>query len=583
MNHGQESVLLLKPPAAYIRKTKLEVEAAGKKWQEMIDEDRFNTLRSTVDHAFDFAKRHGLIVFGGHAINALLPESEKIYKKKEINDVDMLSFDPKNHAVKFASELDDVLGVPWAQVRNSFMHDNSFTIIVRGTKIVDFNYMPKASIDHLFLKVNRNLRPMAPIEFLLSSMHLEFSSSLITPHRWAKTFERFVKLLKENPIEHVSGCLTTCFREADKEEAKLIMTCHRELKQLVQGGEHEASRPIVGASAVGFFADPFGKIPKTKIPLCQLIPVIEVLSIDPMGDAARVAKALQQTSNALEIKIVRRGLWLNDTDHHHATLLKATNAAVTPPVTPVTERNSHDGDDDDDDDQGDDDDAHRGGGKNKKKNKHKNKSRNGFNNLTMIANQSDNNKDVTFVEHKKAIDGQPMDEAVITVGSDNLSLISFIRSEKCNHFVKTSSGNIIGGIDTVMTCLYKRSLFDDAVMGNVMSPVNAMMRCMISTMYDVQFDMTERKRTKTSKRFSVSECYGISLSFHELSMQQNEKQPSNRFYYFPYLPVEREKRRIARLQYAQNNKPPVAPPKGKVNTHKASHKKPIIASSTTTK
>ena len=304
------NILMLRPSATFIRKGLKDTEAAAKQWEDLIEEDRYATfIRATV-HALEFAQRHGLIVYGGHALNAVMPENDKIYGKKEINDVDMLSYSPKNHARKLADELDDSgYGYDFVNMKENFMHDNSYYVSIRGEKIADFSYMPKESIDALFFKItDRALRPMAPVDFLLYSMHDEFSHPLMTPNRWTKTFGRFVKLLQHHPIEHDKGAFDACFREHTKNEALVLNACFKEIKALDK-------RPIVGPCAVAFMVDALKarrvRSNPARMPSCPDVPAFEVLSMNPDRDAAKVMNALKAACPFYEFASFRNGLWLD--------------------------------------------------------------------------------------------------------------------------------------------------------------------------------------------------------------------------------------------------------------------------------
>ena len=478
----------LKPSDTFVRKTEKDIAVSIKKWCDLEESSKYERLHKAIDHAILFAKRHGLIVYGGQAVNAMLPQESKIYSKRDINDVDVFSPLPKEHARWLAGELDDELGIDFVEAKYSFMHDNSYGVFAGGEKLVDFTYMDKSAIDTLFLRIERNLQPMAPIDFLLYSMHNEFSHPLITPYRWEKTFDRFTKLLTGNPIEYDTTCLSTCFVKPEKEIEKAINVVMKTLK----GIEIDRRPPMIGARAVLAMAMATLSLESIKsyVPACETVPVIELLSLDPMKDAQLILEALQKLPGPLRPQPFRSGPW----DHP-----------------------SQGGGGEEEEDGG-------GDGENSKEQ----------------ASISPPQRDVTVI--KKAQDGQPLVEIVLRYGTRNL--VSFVKFDVCSHYV-VAGDNIYGGIDTILTFLYKRYLFG-ASNKSPSSPTSTTLRCLINTMYDVQLTSAERKRTKMTKRFSTSECVGNVIKFMDSWREQRDKVQANRWHYKAYLPEHREERRLQR-------------------------------------
>ena len=510
---------LLQPSESYIRKAEKDIHAAIKKWQDFEAKASYEKLNPAVEYAIEFARRNGLVVYGGHAIDAVLPSNDKIYTKNDVHDVDIFSPLPQFHAKKLAGELDDIFHLPFVEAKFSFMHDNAFNVVSMSNKIADFTYMEKDVIDSLFVRIGKQLRPMAPIDYILYSMHNEFSHPLVTPDRWDKTFGRFVRVLKHNPIDHDAACIPSCFIAAEKDEEKVIQACLRAVRKM------EGRPPILGAYAVLLLLENIngdGDMKKTTTmrPLCPGISAIEVLSKDPFVDANHVLAILKK---AVGTSTPEKPFVLNRSPSYWLSLSADNTSADN-----VTLSNNNS---------------------------------NSTNNEVQVQVQVQ----ATPSRTKKAHDGQSLDEVVILYGG--IRIISFINAETCSHVV--SSGDIaLGGIDTIMKFLYKRYLFGPSNK-SPSSPISTTLRCLINTMYDVQFRLSDKKRTKITKRFSTSDCYGISKMYMDVYIKQKQKAATTHWIYRAYEPVHRESRLKER---ALNNDPP---PSNKPAGAKKSKKKSI--------
>ena len=470
---------MLQPSEMFIRKTEKEIMASVKRWEDIELSEKFDRYNKAIEHIIQFSRKHGLIVYGGQAINALLPVESKVYGKKDINDVDIYSHRPLDHAKLLAGELDDLFDLDFVEAKYSFMHDNSYSVFANGEKLADFTYMDKVSIDSLFLRIERNMQPMVPVEYLLYSMHIEFSHPLITPDRWGKTFNRFVTLLQAFPISYDKTCFETCIIKPEKELEKIITIMNKHLKLIPA----DKRPPIIGFGAsVGMAAtvlEEGKKAFKNMVPACDKIACMEVLSTDAVADALLMRDYIMKEAKLNdEIGIFRNGLWINE-------------------LSETKDQNSEEEEEE-------------------AKTKHK----------------------------KKAMDGQPLDEVILMY--KNRVIASFVKVEVCSHFV-ISNDIVYGGIDTVLTFMYKRFLFGPSNK-SPSSPTSLTLKCMIHMMYDIQFKSADRKKINMVKRFSTSECYGKHMTFRDSFQEQLDKRSKNKFYYKAYLPEEREHRRLERMK-----------------------------------
>lgn len=153
--------------------------------------------------------KHKGILYGGYALNELLPKELKFYEKTEIPDYDFFV----NDAEKVSKDIADKLKIknnPYTEVRYA-MHDGTYKVFTNFESVADVTQISKSEYDILFnksIKHKTNLTTtvrLAPIEFLKAVAYLELCLPIGSSFRWTKTFERIMRFEKANPIKHISS------------------------------------------------------------------------------------------------------------------------------------------------------------------------------------------------------------------------------------------------------------------------------------------------------------------------------------------------------------------------------------------
>jgi hypothetical protein len=141
-------------------------------------------------------KKHNLLIYGGIAINANLPEDKKIYTSDDFPDYDIFSTNPKQHI----QEIVELYKKHNYHTRAMpAQHTNTYRIIVNGENIIDismnkkkmvdvllsFNYTWKSPYSNLLLNVT-------PPIFSKCSFHYELSTPHTASFRWGKVYERLI-------------------------------------------------------------------------------------------------------------------------------------------------------------------------------------------------------------------------------------------------------------------------------------------------------------------------------------------------------------------------------------------------------
>lgn len=148
----------------------------------------------------DFIKKKTLICYGGVAIDALLPEQDKIYNKDvELSDYDFFS----------ANALDDAKELADMYVKNGYTeveakagsHQGTFKVFCNFLGVADITYMPK----ELFNAIKRDAVRVkgilyCPPNYLKMAMYLELSRPAGQIDRFEKVFKRLTLLNKYYPL-----------------------------------------------------------------------------------------------------------------------------------------------------------------------------------------------------------------------------------------------------------------------------------------------------------------------------------------------------------------------------------------------
>jgi hypothetical protein len=137
-----------------------------------------------------FIASNKLVLYGGYAINALLPPDVQFYKECEFPDLDVYSYD----CIKYSKKLVDYfiqLGYVNVQAKTG-VHTGTVKVSVDFVNVVDITEMPK----DMFIALQKNAYQLpdktlvCPPDFLKRNMYLELSRPRGEVNRWEKVSQR---------------------------------------------------------------------------------------------------------------------------------------------------------------------------------------------------------------------------------------------------------------------------------------------------------------------------------------------------------------------------------------------------------
>jgi len=227
----------------------------------------------------EFISKHKCIVYGGTAVNNILPKEDQFYNYDyELPDYDFFSPD----AFKLAKLLADLYA------KKGFEDVEAKSGVHHGTYKVFVNHMGVADITYLHPELYNSIKKSsivkekimyAPANFLRQSMFLELSRPMGDVSRWEKILKRLNLLNKNYPLVHKKCELQRHFSSRRNEPELFTLT-----KQVFVEEE---------VVFIGGYANALYTV-HTKVPKLKNIPDFDVLSIKPKETVKHVIQVLKK-------------------------------------------------------------------------------------------------------------------------------------------------------------------------------------------------------------------------------------------------------------------------------------------------
>lgn len=233
-----------------------------------------------------FIKKNKCIIYGGTAINNILPEKDQFYDYDyELPDYDFFCTEP----LKLTKELTDLFAEKgYAVESKSGVHHGTFKVFVDHLAVADITYL-HPEIYKMLLKsaiVKEGLL-YAPANFLRQSMYLELSRPLGDVSRWEKVLKRLNSLNKHYPLVH-KECTIQRKMSDRRHEDKLFRTIkHFFIDQNVV---------FIGGYANALYTK------YTRIPRLANLPDFDVLVNDPKDTANELVRLLKTKGYKASVK-----------------------------------------------------------------------------------------------------------------------------------------------------------------------------------------------------------------------------------------------------------------------------------------
>jgi hypothetical protein len=141
-----------------------------------------------------------LVVYGGTALNAILPKKVQFYDPEyDLPDWDFFSDNPIPIAMDIADKVLSKTGSDSSVTTAA--HEGTYKVFANGQAIADITYVPKNVLKMLreYSIVKDGIHYTGP-EYLRMGAYLELSRPLGQPERWDKVMRRISLLNREYPV-----------------------------------------------------------------------------------------------------------------------------------------------------------------------------------------------------------------------------------------------------------------------------------------------------------------------------------------------------------------------------------------------
>jgi len=263
------------------------------KAEENVGRKRINDpeIQRIIQIIEQFLAKTGRIIYGGTAINNILPPEHQFYKKDiEFPDYDFFSPEPLKDAKKlvdiyYSKGFDEVEAKAGA-------HTGTFKVFVNFIPVADITYLvPELYKTLLKQTIHIGGIRYAPPNYLRMALYLELSRPKGDVNRWEKILKRLILLNKSFPITGKDCDLVEVQRLFDPEK-KLPKGEEKKIFYITRETLINQQVVFFGALSNKLYLKYLKRFRYRRIPN---IPDFDVLSEDPQTTASILKERLQET------------------------------------------------------------------------------------------------------------------------------------------------------------------------------------------------------------------------------------------------------------------------------------------------
>ena len=151
------------------------------------------------------------MLYGGMAINYVLPKQSQFYDMQDIPDYDVFCKNAQKSAFELTTKLYDA-GYTYAEAKPA-MHYGTYKVYANFIPVVDFTEISQTMYNHLFKQAvfAKSIKMWcAPVHYLRMSMYLELSRPKGDISRWSKVYQRLLLLNNAYPITEQKTLYNEC-------------------------------------------------------------------------------------------------------------------------------------------------------------------------------------------------------------------------------------------------------------------------------------------------------------------------------------------------------------------------------------
>lgn len=262
-----------------------KIEKIAEEKAEEIERQNYEKYKDLFDKTAKYLKSQKVLLYGGYAINELLPANLKIYKEGELPDIDFFTYQPKEVAAYLVKRLRKT-GLDTASFSEA-LHPGTYKVFVHGLQVADITGISKTA----FLRLSKNsvvasngIRIVDP-QYLRMSLHMLMSQA-VDSHRWSKVFKRLIAFYKVFPPKMCT---------LPKEGREIPREITNALYEKIQENQYV----LFGAKELQLMLDKKDVFVGSKLPPIQIL-----VDADPEDVATKFMKDLQNLGATFTMTVV---------------------------------------------------------------------------------------------------------------------------------------------------------------------------------------------------------------------------------------------------------------------------------------
>lgn len=251
-----------------------------------------------------FIKVNEGILYGGLAMNSLLPKELRFYDDNELPDFDFFTINAGDLSIELSDHLQENK-FKYTEVKHA-MHEGTYKVFTNFQDVADITQLSQAEYDVIFkmsipTKVTYKTLRIAPVDFIKALAYLELCIPLGASFRWTKVYRRLllfesaypIEKTKERSEEEENKLLDEMFMENELPVGK-FHKLHKQIKSFIKSEE----RVLVNLEAMRFYM----KKTKQSTNLRKIKTNIQFLSINKDYDIENITKKIRAMKMEYEIK-----------------------------------------------------------------------------------------------------------------------------------------------------------------------------------------------------------------------------------------------------------------------------------------
>jgi hypothetical protein len=204
--------------------------------QKRDDRANYDKFSEMYDMVLYWISKKSLVLYGGYALDLLLPKIHKIYDPKTLPDADCFSDHAREHAKELALDLKKA-GYNYVEVKAG-LHKGTYKVFAEFMPIADITQVGAPMFKYLAKNcIKTNDLMVCPAQFLMWSLYKEMARPKGSAYRWEKIYPRYLS-----------------FHRHYKFKDHVPQACQNEMSPIVDKLEElikEKQWPLIGHRAVG--------------------------------------------------------------------------------------------------------------------------------------------------------------------------------------------------------------------------------------------------------------------------------------------------------------------------------------------